>query len=222
MNVTYQQWFDASVRVASKQHQYDNCNPGNPCSNCQKLRMITQSMKNMRSSKVAGLTHYDDIHVPLNMISMTIMARFDTQFDIDNINKYLPLSDNGVFSVKNNKGTIREVKNGIMNEVQGKGVHRFYNQITLRVHDVDGVDRMGIPVKVFKTGTVHITALRSKDQFIRVMKKVCECLKQTVILDDTVSITNNIDIEKRFLDNEDNIDIEKMTNLKVVLFEWQP
>jgi TATA-box binding protein (TBP) (component of TFIID and TFIIIB) len=159
----------------------------------------------------------------LKISTMTITCRFDTQFRINNIGKYLDLSENSVLSVKyknkegdscmrslipvKKKAKKRKSKNKPKKKKESKV---FYNQATVKIKTT--TKEKPINVKLFKNGSIQMTGCNSIENAVECMAILCQEFKtEKGVLNKKMNKIKNI----TFVTNLDNLNVKKILDFNV-------
>ena len=165
---------------------------------------------NIGLQKLKAFINLDDLPDDLKISTMTITCNLDTNLDVVNIGKYIELSENGIVTVKHGDKTRTLIVSKKNEKKKKKPRKAFYNQVTIIKRSKDGKNTN---VKLFKNGSIQMTGCKGVNNFIEVMTILCnELLKTKAIID---PVTMNKIIIKPFVTNKENVDILKVTNIKV-------
>lgn len=155
----------------------------------------------------------------INVSTMTITGKFETDFDIKNIGKYIPLKydtirskkyRNITYSIDSNGNISKGVNNRSRNN--SKPTRNFYNQTTVEV--ISPIKNGTTKVKLFQNGAIQMTGCKSYKHFIDVMQTLINVLhskKAVLVIKDG---QRNI-IKKQYMEKEESIELNKLTNFNV-------
>jgi TATA-box binding protein (TBP) (component of TFIID and TFIIIB) len=161
----------------------------------------------------------------LKISTITITCRFDTLFYINNIGKYLNLSNNKILSVKykkaNGDGCTRssvrikqkkkkEKKNKKVKSKKKKIKKIFYNQATVKINTKGKIKPTNI--KLFKNGSIQMTGCNSIENAIESMKILCsEVCKIRGVFNKKMTKIKDI----KFTENISNVTVDQILDFKV-------
>ncbi|ARF09340.1 TATA box binding protein [Catovirus CTV1] len=143
--------------------------------------------------------------------TMTITCKLGTDFNVENICKYIDLSRNGVIEVVSGKDTRTLITKKCNNQKNKKGKREFYNQITLKVNTKK--DKV-VNIKLFINGSIQMTGCKSVEGSIEALEKLLESLKKekAIINTETMKIE-----DKPFMSNASKLNVEHIHNYKVAM-----
>lgn len=132
------------------------------------------------TQKFKHLLNLDILPDDLSISTMTIICKFNTKFNIQNIGKYLDLNINDIVSISYcDEGELQLrslIKKPIRKRVKPIKKNSFYNQATLLIKSVH--DKKEINTKIFKNGSVQMTGCKSIIGTIEVLNTLCIKLKK--------------------------------------------
>lgn len=162
-----------------------------------------------------------DLPKDINVSTMSATCKLSTPVNIDNIENYLLLNSNDIITVKINNDKIKTLeilktktkrKKKIESITTTNLKNRFYNQITVIVRVTEGnckglSEEPKINMKLFQNGSIQMSGCKS-------IKNINIALNKLIIRLSEIKgkIENNKIIEKKFVENNDNITIK---NFKV-------
>lgn len=157
--------------------------------------------------------------------TMTIICKINVNFNVDNIAKYINLSNENIITVKygefsnTNRTIINKKKNN--RKKSTRGLKNFYNQVTLVINmnqnnliqTTKKKKRKIINIKLFKNGSIQITGCNNIENVIKTITNLFDELKKVyAVLDDN----NNI-IDKPFVSDLSLLDIKNIYDFKIVM-----
>lgn len=150
----------------------------------------------------------------ITIATITMTCKLNVLFNVTNIAKYIDLKISSIIGVQHGKSddhtTNRSLVNGnIANKKARKKA--FYNQATLIVKTYKN-DL--INVKLFKNGSIQMTGCKSYSIGCDALKVVFEELKCVKAIPDYISLKM---IEKPYVDNLNELDINKVYDLKICM-----
>jgi len=160
----------------------------------------------------------------LSISTMTIICKFNSNFNINNIGRYLVLSEDNILSIsyvdiKNNKPekcirTLIPCKKKRKCNRKNKTTRKtFYNQTTIQIRPEK--DKNPLNIKIFKNGSIHMTGCKSIDDCINSINNLClELVKVKAVID--INNTGKV-LRKPFTDCIENISINKIYDLKICM-----
>lgn len=119
----------------------------------------------------------DDLPVNMSISTISVTGKINCKMVLENIDKYINLSDDGILSVKYN-GKIRPKQ---LKSRKKKEVRCFENQLTMEVR-VHGDKK--INVKIFKNGSFQMTGCKSIKDCNTVLNRLICKLKNTYAIID--------------------------------------
>jgi len=119
----------------------------------------------------------DDLPVNMSISTISVTGKINCKMVLENIDKYMNLSDDGILSVKYN-GKIRPKQ---LKSRKKKEVRCFENQLTMEVR-VHGDKK--INVKIFKNGSFQMTGCKSIKDCNTVLNRLICKLKNTYAIID--------------------------------------
>lgn len=154
----------------------------------------------------------------ISISTMCSSCKFDTKLNITNIEKYLPLNNDDIITVKRNKESMRSLivvknkpkrmKKSDKNIKKDTSKNSFYNQITVVVRvdegmidDLDNAPRINL--KLFKNGSVQMSGCKSIKNINIALNKLIYRLKEV-----KAKIEDGKIIEKSFIDEPDKITVK--------------
>ena len=162
-----------------------------------------------------------DLPKDINVSTMSATCKLSTPVNIDNIENYLLLNSNDIITVKINNDKIKTLeilktktkrKKKIESITTTNLKNRFYNQITVIVRVTEGnckslSEEPKINMKLFQNGSIQMSGCKS-------IRNINIALNKLIIRLSEIKgkIENNKIIEKKFVENIDNITIK---NFKV-------
>ncbi len=151
----------------------------------------------------------------LRISTITINCRFDTDFYLENIGKYIDIGIDSIDTIKygdfNDPNTNRTlIITKKRTKRKGKKKKAFFNQATAIVK-LTGGNR--INVKIFKNGSIQMTGCKNGENCIEALMILCkELLKVKAVVDPK---TLNKVIVKSFASDRSSIGIQKLKGVKI-------
>ncbi len=171
---------------------------------------------------ISSLKKLNDLPKEINVSTITITCKINTEFNIINIGKYIKLSEGSIYSVKykycDNENCIRSLikKKPKKSKKKKKKKRLFYNQATLEICKENS--NKFVNVKLFKNGSIHMTGCRNYNDFDRTLRILCRELNRTMAIivhtKTKKQIIKNI-VLKEFVKNKENIDINKVERFNI-------
>lgn len=177
-------------------------------------QFIKEKLKEKIIKKYSDKIFINDFPEDVGISTITITCHFDTNFDILNIQKYLPLNLDKIVTIKYDGDKERSViiKKRRTRKKKKKEVKKksFFNQITVLVKP--NIDTKPINCKLFKNGSVQMTGAKSIKDAINALDILCGELLiiKGIIFDNKI---NKIE----FVSNRDSVDISKIHDFKVCM-----
>jgi TATA-box binding protein (TBP) (component of TFIID and TFIIIB) len=167
--------------------------------------------------KIGQFLNLDGLPDEMNISTVTVTCQFDTSFDLENIGKYMQLTQNRVVYIKygRSSGTVRTlipVKQKAKRKKKKVKV-AFYNQVTLKVVSSYKDKDKPTNVKLFKNGSLQLTGCVSVENFVEVLMIVCEELRKVRAVLELPRM--NKMILKPFVGSPQNLDVSKVKNIKI-------
>ncbi len=175
------------------------------------------------NDQLKPLKDLKDVPENINISTITITCRIDTDFYYPNIGKYIKLQPNGICYVEYGVGTKVECVRSIINikkKKRKKKKRAFYNQVTLKicigkVHNNKTkklVDKY-INIKLFKNGSIQMTGCRGLSDFVVSLNILfMELIRKMYIVN---PVTMSDMISKQFVSKIDNINLSKIKKIVV-------
>ncbi len=158
----------------------------------------------------------------INISTITITCRIDTDFYYPRIGTYIKLQPNGICYVEYGVGTKVECVRSIIavkKKKRKKKKRAFYNQVTLKIFiekiyskkKKKMVDKY-INIKLFKNGSIQMTGCRGLSDFIISLDMLFTELRRKMHI---VNQTMDGYISKEFVSKIDNIKMAKITKIVI-------
>lgn len=169
--------------------------------------------------KFKNILNVDLLPVDLTISTMTLICRFYTKFNTENIGMYVDLDPNKIVSVSYGDKTNMETNRSLVKKKKERRknaknhLKAFYNQTTVCV--LSNIDNKLINVKIFKNGSVQMTGCKSIPGCIDVLNTICSEFKKIKAIIDPESL-NKI-IFKPFVSNLEAMFVDKISDLKVCM-----
>lgn len=171
-------------------------------------KVITQKLK--------PYMNLEDLPEDLHISTVTLTCCLNTEFYLDNISKYVDLSDNGILRIRygeeedatTNRSIIPEKKNNKRNKKSKKA---FYNQATVIIKSKTYNNTPN--VKLFKNGTIQMTGIKSLKNFVEVIEVLCTELKKVKAIVNKKTM-KDLTI-KKFVSKPEVVDPENISKLSI-------
>jgi len=156
----------------------------------------------------------DNLPSGISISTMCASCKLGTEINILNIEKYLPLNQDDILTVKMNDEKIRTLipekkknKREKKNSKPKKKVNHFYNQITVVIRIDSGEienweDIKKINLKLFKNGSVQMSGCKTLKNINIVLNKLLVKLKEV-----KARLEDNKIVEKKFVEKTDLLQI---------------
>jgi TATA-box binding protein (TBP) (component of TFIID and TFIIIB) len=151
----------------------------------------------------------------LHISTITITCKFDSLINIENVERYIDLSPNGLLSIPDGNGGIRTVidlsntEKKKQEKVNSKKKVKFYNQTSIYIYVNDETK---VNLKLFQNSSIQICGCKSIHVFNQVMNTLCtELTKKKMVYDKN----NKILTEKIMVTNPENIGMDKILDFKI-------
>ena len=149
----------------------------------------------------------DELPSNMSISTISVTGKINCKMILENIDKYIKLSDDGILSVKYG-GKIRSLEKKLKSRKK-KDIRCFENQLTMEVR-VNGDKK--INVKIFKNGSFQMTGCKSiKDCNIVLNRFINKLSNVYAIVDEE---TNKI-VDKVFMDEINKVDGIKVNGFKI-------
>lgn len=173
-----------------------------------------KSSLNIAIKKLKPLINLDSLPKDLHISTITITCIMDTEFNVQNIGKYIDLSHDSIVTVKYGTGPncIRSLipqKDKTKKKKKLKKV--FYNQVTLEILSKNFKNKINI--KLFKNGSIQMTGCKSIENCLDALITLCNSLHKVKAIINPKNI-NSIEL-KPFITNPNNVDVLKIRNFKI-------
>lgn len=160
----------------------------------------------------------DDLPQGVIINTMTLTYCFDTDFNIDNIGKYITLSEKGIKTIKFietnediNQLCLRSWDTPVINKTPHKS-NAFLNQASIELF----IDNANLNVKIFNNGSMQMTGCKGVDNFIKAIKIICEELRKIkgIMNKDTYKLEL-----KPFIVNREQVMPRKLKDLNIRMIQ---
>jgi len=186
---------------------------------CNKKENIVNINELNNNDELSKFNNFMDLrYLPddLRISTITITCSFQTNFNVENIGKYMDMTPNKIVSVLYGDNEINHRSILILKKKPKKKKRvkkSFYNQVTLKI--MSETKNKPVNVKLFRNGSIQMTGCKSIDDCISILRTLCiELKKKKAIID----ITKEKQIElKPFVSSIDEVELNKVNNLKVVM-----
>jgi outer membrane receptor for monomeric catechols len=186
----------------------------------EKKNGIGNHVMNSEAIKYNLLFNNDIKNLPndIQISTMTIICKINIIFNVENIAKYIDLSNNGIISVKYGKNNDNTTNRTILikkrnNKNEKKKKKGFYNQVSLQVKTKnEGI----VNIKLFLNGSIQMTGCKNDEFVSYAIEKVFSELRVVKAIPNYK--TGKIE-EKRFImaDTFDDLRVEKLYNFKICM-----
>lgn len=175
-------------------------------------------MTNKKNNQFESFLNLKELPDDLMISTMTITCSIKTEFNVENIGKYIEISDKDIMGViySDDEKYHRIVKSLIKKKKKKKKKKKekktFYNQVTLKMKS--SKKDKPVNVKLFRNGSIQMTGCKCIEDCILVLKILCDKLKE----EKYVLYKEEEKIEKKeFVSNKEILEIENIENVKVVM-----
>lgn len=166
--------------------------------------------------KFKNILDLDLLPADLNISTMTIICKFYTKFDTENIGMYVELDPNKIVSVsygdKSNSDTNRSLIKTKKKRKKNNS-KAFYNQTTVCV--MSSIDNKILNAKIFKNGSIQMTGCKSIPGCIDVLNIICKEFSKIKAIIDPDSLAKII--LKPFVSNIAAMSLDKINDLKICM-----
>lgn len=156
------------------------------------IKLNSEPMKKYISSKIFDIS---DVPESVTISTMSTTCKVGTTINIENINKYMELSEQDVITIKYNK-KVRSLDKKVKKKKVKKN---FFNQITLEIRPSAGKK---INVKLFRNGSVQMTGCKTIKDCNIVLNKLVSKLSEVY-----GKIENGKIVDVKFVDDIEKINI---------------
>jgi TATA-box binding protein (TBP) (component of TFIID and TFIIIB) len=162
-------------------------------------------------NKLRNLGNFSILPKDLKVSTMTLTCAFNTEFNLENISKYLKLKDDGIKSVKHGDifRTIIFQKKSTRKKNKAKKKKYFYNQATIEIKPENNNE---INIKIFNNGSVQMTGCKNTIDVIEVLETLCRELK---VVRGVMDLDNSIIVEKPFVTQPEKLSIRFIKDLNI-------
>jgi TATA-box binding protein (TBP) (component of TFIID and TFIIIB) len=159
----------------------------------------------------------------VNISTMTMTGRFDTEFCLENIGQYLTLKSDGIVEVKYGSGESmihrslikpKKSTSSKKKKTAKKSGKKFQNQITIRICIYPERNKM-VSVKLFRNGSIQAAGCNSIETISIMLEKLCKAInmkKAVIVYKGEKKIT-----KKPFATKLANVVPKKAQDLKIVM-----
>jgi TATA-box binding protein (TBP) (component of TFIID and TFIIIB) len=184
-------------------------------------KVVTKS--NEKDEKyVKSLMNFLDIeNKPQDMIisTMTLTCALDTEYNLDNICKYIELNHTGIISIRygdphderTNRTLIPEKAYIIQRKKNKKS---FYNQATFKIKTKKSKI---VNLKLFKNGSIQMTGIKNMEGALEALYKLFEEIKQVKYIIEVDKDGKKLLVKKEFAADVSKIDITKVQKYKIAM-----
>lgn len=179
------------------------------------LKILPKDLKTkVKLQKLKSSINLENLPDDLRISTITVTCKFDTEFLVKNIGRYIDLSPERFLSVKYGDSTnsIRSLmpQKSKKPKKSRKKRKAFYNQATIEVKS--HVTGKKTNVKLFKNGSIQMTGCKGVLNFIEVLEKICfELTKKKGVLD----MNKNCIELKPFATNPKNLRTENVKDVNI-------
>ncbi len=173
-----------------------------------------KSSLNIASKKLKPLINLDNLPKDLHISTITITCIMDTEFNVQNIGKYVDLTLDGIVTIK--YGTTDDcVRSLVPVKTKNKKKKRikkiFYNQVSVEI--LSKTYKNKINVKLFKNGSIQMTGCKSLENCLEVLVILCAELKKVKAVIDPENLQKVL--LKPFVTKVENVDILKLKKFEI-------
>ncbi|ARF10591.1 TATA box binding protein [Hokovirus HKV1] len=175
--------------------------------------------KRQEVNNTQSLKDLDKLPPELKISTITMTFELDIKFNVKKIAKYIDLKDGLIyakFGKKNMTNYILRSTYLITDKFKKKTVipkkkpDTFVEQCTIKI--LSNIDKKFINIKIFENGTLHITGIKSYNDFMESYDKLIkELLKEKYVLKNGILkrkyFFNNVNNVKEVFDNKNNFKI---------------
>jgi TATA-box binding protein (TBP) (component of TFIID and TFIIIB) len=186
-----------------------------------KEKKETKEKNKNKVNTLDELKKLNEMETGLNIATMTLTFKVNTILNVENIGKYIRLSDEGIVEVsyKNKIRTTRQVERKVKRRKKKKRV--FYNQVTVLVNTKSKNTEISnkktnklINVKLFNNGSVQLTGCKNLSNLLECIEVLNnELQKVRGYFDEKESIIKKI----IFMENKEAFKIENVSDIKINL-----
>lgn len=154
----------------------------------------------------------------VNISTMTVCCKLDTVFILENIAKYLELSNTGILSIaygdSSNPATNRTLLPKKNTNKKKKKKKAFFNQVSVYIHAPLKKKKKMVNLKIFSNGSFQMTGCQSIHIVLDALYKILSKLSETkaIIKHKTMTIE-----EKPFSLNPEIIKMENIRELSIAM-----
>lgn len=187
------------------------------------IKTSLKTESNGHSSKyIDYLENFLDIENKPNdmMIStMTVTCALDTEYNLDNICKYIDLNHTSIISVRYGDPQDERTNRTLVPEKayivqRKKNKKSFYNQATFKIKTKKSKI---INLKLFKNGSIQMTGVKNMDGSIEALSKLFDELKKVKYIVQVDKNNKRSLVKKEFANNMAAIDIGKVLKYKIAM-----
>jgi len=149
----------------------------------------------------------EDLPSNMSISTISVTGKINCKMVLENIDKYIKLSDDGILSVKYG-GKYRSLERKLKNRKK-KDIRCFENQLTMEIRVLG--DKK-INVKIFKNGSFQMTGCKSIKDCNTVLNRLIRKLKHTYAI---IDVESEKIIEKRFMEDINEIEGIKVNGFKI-------
>ena len=155
----------------------------------------------------------EDLPSNMSISTISVTGKINCKMILENIDKYIRLSDDGILSVKYG-GKIRSLEKRLKSRKK-KDIRCFENQLTMEVR-VNGDKK--INVKIFKNGSFQMTGCKSiKDCNTVLNRLICKLQNTYAVIeaDNVLNSDGNKIVDKCFMEDINKIEGIKVNGFKI-------
>jgi TATA-box binding protein (TBP) (component of TFIID and TFIIIB) len=157
-----------------------------------------------------SINKVSEINLPKNVSisTMSCTCKLGVQIKLENIDKFMQLSEEDIITIKYN-GKVRSLDKNVLKKKKKKKKtsKNFFNQLTTEIRPSP---HKKINVKIFKNGSLQMTGCKSINDCNIVLNHLIHRLKKVY-----AQIENNKIVEYPFLEDIDNMDNINVNKFKI-------
>ena len=174
-------------------------------------KLSKSNISKISSQKFKPFISLNTLPDDLKISTITMTCKVDTKFNLENISRYVDLSQNGIISVKYGKEP--ECNRNLVppkTRKKKKITRAFYNQATVVVNPKKGKK---VNIKLFLNGSIQMTGCNSLDSCVLGIKTLFSELKKTKAIVDIQTFDKII--MKPFVEDKNELELSKVKNVDI-------
>jgi TATA-box binding protein (TBP) (component of TFIID and TFIIIB) len=171
-----------------------------------------QNKNKLSKSLPTNIIEFDLKELPdeLTISTMTVTCEMPTLINIENVGKYIKLSNSGILSVKYGCDNIRSlIKIKIKKNSKKKKKVNFYNQATFVINIKNNKK---VNLKLFKNGAIQMTGCKKIEHCSDALTVLCEELNRKMAVFDK---KEGKILKKEFAINPEGVNVDSVVNFKI-------